>query len=93
MAKLLELDDDYFINNSATRLTLRQVQLYPPCSRLDLVFSLKPHFNGTFASLLMVDNSVGGLQVLQDGVWYDVPTRPHTLLINLGDQIEVMNYH
>jgi hypothetical protein len=38
----------------------------------------------------MVDNSVGGLQVLRDGVWYDVPTRPHTLLINLGDQIEVM---
>ncbi|CAN6208496.1 unnamed protein product [Urochloa humidicola] len=39
----------------------------------------------------MVDSSVGGLQVLRDGVWYDVPTRPHTLLINLGDQMEIMS--
>ena len=43
-------------------------------------------------TLLMVDSSVGGLQGLRDGVWYGVPTKPHTLLINLGDQMEVKSY-
>ncbi|OQU75949.1 hypothetical protein SORBI_3010G059900 [Sorghum bicolor] len=59
MAKLLELDDGYFIDQ----------------------------FGGKADAYA----SVGGLQVLRDGVWYDVPTRPHTLLINLGDQIEIMS--
>jgi isopenicillin N synthase-like dioxygenase len=92
MAKLLELDDDYFGNQQFGDKadTYARFSYYPPCPRPDLVFGLKPHSDGSFVSLLMVDSSVGGLQVLRDGVWYDVPTRPHTLLINLGDQMEVM---
>jgi isopenicillin N synthase-like dioxygenase len=100
MAKALDElgDDDYFINQFGDRAdTHARFSYYPPCARPDLVFGLRPHSDGTFLSLLMLDDSVGGLQVFRDGVWYDVRTRPHTLLVNLGDQIEVIhlltNYH
>jgi len=94
MAKLLELDDDYFINHSAPTpgSTLPSMLEAGSCLRSE-AFGLKPHSDGTFVTLLMVDNSVSRLQVFRDRVWYDVLTRPHTLLINLGDQIEVMNDH
>ncbi|KAK3131750.1 hypothetical protein QOZ80_6AG0510860 [Eleusine coracana subsp. coracana] len=34
---------------------------------------------------------VGGLQILRDGKWHNVPTSPHRLLINLGDYTEIMS--
>lgn len=92
MAKLLELDDGYFGDQFGDKAdTHARFSYYPPCPRPDLMFGLKPHSDGSFVTLLMVDSGVGGLQVLRDGVWYDVPTRPHTLLINLGDQMEIMS--
>ncbi|KAJ1258257.1 hypothetical protein BS78_10G061200 [Paspalum vaginatum] len=92
MAKMLDLEDDYFSNQLGDKAdTLARFSYYPPCPRPDLVFGLRPHCDGCFVSLLMADNAVRGLQVLRDGVWYDVPTKPHTLLINLGDHMEIMS--
>ncbi|KAL6606106.1 hypothetical protein ACP70R_041759 [Stipagrostis hirtigluma subsp. patula] len=92
MAKLLELDDDYFSNKLGDKAdTHARFNYYPPCPRPELVFGLKPHSDGTFITILMLDDNVGGLQVLRDGVWHDVPINPHTLLINIGDQMEIMS--
>lgn len=75
MAKALDElgDDGYFIDQFGDRAdTHARFSYYPPCARPDLVFGLRPHSDGTFLSLLMLDDSVGGLQVFRDGVWYDV---------------------
>jgi isopenicillin N synthase-like dioxygenase len=90
MAKLLKLNEDYFVRQFSDRpTTIARFNYYPQCPRPDLVYGMKPHSDATILTILMVDNDVGGLQVLKDGVWYDVPTKPHTLLINLGDHMEV----
>lgn len=90
MAKLLGLNEDYFIGQLGDRATTyARLIYYPRCPRPDLVFGIKPHSDATVVTVLMVDDNVGGLQVFRDGVWYDVPTRPHALLINLGDHMEV----
>ncbi|KAM0913889.1 hypothetical protein ACQ4PT_011868 [Festuca glaucescens] len=93
MAKLLELDDDdYFIDQLGERAsTHARCSYYPECPRPELVFGLKPHCDGTVVTVLMVDDTVGGLQVLRDGVWWDVPVVPHTLLVILGDQTQIMS--
>ncbi|KAF6986298.1 hypothetical protein CFC21_004078 [Triticum aestivum] len=93
MGKLLELDDDdYFVDQLGEKaLTNARCSYYPECPRPELVFGLKPHSDGTVVTVLMVDDSVGGLQVLKDGVWWDVPVVPQTLLILIGDQIEIMS--
>ncbi|GLT94059.1 hypothetical protein SLE2022_118210 [Rubroshorea leprosula] len=36
------------------------------------------------------DDKVSGLQLLKDGQWVDVPPMRHSIVINLGDQIEVI---
>ncbi|XP_020198025.1 protein LATERAL BRANCHING OXIDOREDUCTASE 1-like [Aegilops tauschii subsp. strangulata] len=93
MAKLLELnDDDYFVKHFGERpLTNARCSYYPECPRPELVFGLKPHSDGTVVTVLMVDDRIGGLQVLKDGVWWDVPIVPHTLLLIIGDQTEIMS--
>uniref|UniRef100_A0ACD5XRQ6 Uncharacterized protein n=1 Tax=Avena sativa TaxID=4498 RepID=A0ACD5XRQ6_AVESA len=92
IAKLLELDEDYFVNKISDKASgFARFNYYPPCSRPDHVLGLKPHSDGGLITLLFVDEDVGGLQVQRDGKWYNVPVKPHTLVINLADCMEIMN--
>uniref|UniRef100_A0ACD6AD13 Uncharacterized protein n=1 Tax=Avena sativa TaxID=4498 RepID=A0ACD6AD13_AVESA len=92
MAKLLELDHDYFVDQLGEKADAHvRFTYYPECPRPELVYGLKPHSDGTILSVLMVNDRVGGLQVLKDSVWFDVPIVPHTLLINIGDQTEIIS--
>ncbi|KAL2317022.1 hypothetical protein Fmac_030898 [Flemingia macrophylla] len=34
------------------------------------------------------DDKISGLQLLKDGPWVDVPPMGHSIVVNLGDQIE-----
>ncbi|PUZ61957.1 hypothetical protein GQ55_4G319800 [Panicum hallii var. hallii] len=92
MARLLELDDDYFLNQFSNRapVTVR-INHYLPCPRPDLVLGFKPHSDDGVLATLLVDSDLCALQVLRDGMWYNVPTKPHALLINVGDFMEVMS--
>uniref|UniRef100_A0ACD6A5X7 Uncharacterized protein n=1 Tax=Avena sativa TaxID=4498 RepID=A0ACD6A5X7_AVESA len=92
MANLLDLDDNYFVDQLGEKpLTHARCSYYPECPRPELVFGLKPHTDGTVVTVLMVDDTIGGLQVLRDGVWWDVPVVPHTLVVIIGDQIQIMS--
>nr|TKW19930.1 hypothetical protein SEVIR_4G052000v2 [Setaria viridis] len=92
MARLLELDDGYFLNTFSNKapVTVR-INHYLPCPRPDLVLGFKPHSDDGVLATLLVDSHLCALQVLIDGVWYNVPTKPHSMLINIGDFMEVMS--
>jgi isopenicillin N synthase-like dioxygenase len=90
IAKLLDLDEEYFVNQISDKAPgLARFNYYPPCPRPDLVLGLKPHSDGGLITILLVDEYVGGLQVQRDGKWYKVPSKPYTLVINLADCMEV----
>ncbi|KAJ1258264.1 hypothetical protein BS78_10G061700 [Paspalum vaginatum] len=92
MAKILELDEDYFVGQIGDKPTaFARFNYYPPCPRPELVNGVQPHSDGGVLTILLVDKEVGGLQVQRDGVWYKAPSQPYTLLINLGDVMEVMS--
>jgi isopenicillin N synthase-like dioxygenase len=92
IAKLLELDEDYFVNQFSEKASaFARFHYYPPCVRPDLVLGLKPHSDIGLLTILLVDEYARGLQVQKDGKWYNVPTKPYTLVINLADCMEVMN--
>ncbi|TVU02462.1 hypothetical protein EJB05_52050, partial [Eragrostis curvula] len=92
MARILGLEDDYFINQIGDKAhAFARFNYYPPCPRPDLVNGVRPHSDGAVLTILLVDKEVGGLQVQRDGMWYNVPSRPNTLLVNLGDSMEIMN--
>lgn len=74
MAKLLELDDDCLINQFGEKgSTYSRFNYYPACPRPDLVLGIRPHCDVCVLTLLLMDKDVGGLQVLRDGTWYNVP--------------------
>ncbi|KAE8690959.1 2-oxoglutarate and Fe(II)-dependent oxygenase superfamily protein isoform 1 [Hibiscus syriacus] len=56
----------------------------------DLVLGVKPHADGSAITMLLQDKEVEGLQVLKDDQWFNVPVVPQALLINVGDQVEIM---
>ncbi|XP_010908825.1 1-aminocyclopropane-1-carboxylate oxidase [Elaeis guineensis] len=68
-----------------------KVSHYPPCPRLDLVQGLRAHTDAGGVILLFQDDKVGGLQILKDGRWIDVQPVANAIVINTGDQIEVLS--
>ena len=67
-----------------------KVSNYPPCPKPDLIKGLRAHTDAGGIILLFQDDKVSGLQLLKDGQWVDVPPMHHSIVINLGDQLEVI---
>nr|CAJ56067.1 ACC oxidase [Vigna radiata] len=67
-----------------------KVSNYPPCPTPDLIKGLRAHTDAGGIILLFQDDKVSGLQLLKDDQWIDVPPMRHSVVINLGDQLEVI---
>lgn len=67
-----------------------KVSNYPPCPKPELIKGLRAHTDAGGVILLFQDDKVSGLQLLKDGEWIDVPPMRHSIVINLGDQLEVI---
>ncbi|GLU18170.1 hypothetical protein SLE2022_344840 [Rubroshorea leprosula] len=67
-----------------------KVSNYPPCPKPDLIKGLRAHTDAGGIILLFQDDTVSGLQLFKDGQWIDVPPMKHSIVINLGDQLEVI---
>lgn len=67
-----------------------KVSSYPPCPRPDLIKGLRAHTDAGGIILLFQDDQVSGLQLLKDGQWVDVPPMRHSIVVNIGDQLEVI---
>lgn len=68
-----------------------KVSHYPPCSHPELLNGLRAHTDAGGVILLFQDDKVKGLQILKDGEWIDVQPLPNSIVINTGDQIEVLS--
>ncbi|KAK7310602.1 hypothetical protein RJT34_08203 [Clitoria ternatea] len=92
MAKSLDLEEECFLDQCGEKLVMfLRFNYYPPCPMADHVLGLKPHADGSTITLLLQDKEVEGLQVLKDNQWFKVPIIPNALLVNVGDQIEIMS--
>eukprot|EP01018_Ginkgo_biloba_P037593 Gb_05135 [translate_table: standard] len=67
-----------------------KVSHYPPCPWPDLIHGLRSHTDAGGIILLFQDDKVPGLQVLKDGAWFDVQPMRHSIVIDIGDQLEVI---
>ncbi|ESQ35630.1 hypothetical protein EUTSA_v10008225mg [Eutrema salsugineum] len=67
-----------------------KVSNYPPCPKPEMIKGLRAHTDAGGLILLFQDDKVSGLQLLKDGDWVDVPPLKHSIVINLGDQLEVI---
>ncbi|KAJ7553011.1 hypothetical protein O6H91_06G080700 [Diphasiastrum complanatum] len=65
------------------------VNYYPPCPNPDLAVGLCSHSDPGGITILFQDD-VGGLQVLHEDRWIAVQPSADCLIINVGDQMEIL---
>ncbi|CAA2969653.1 1-aminocyclopropane-1-carboxylate oxidase 5-like [Olea europaea subsp. europaea] len=68
-----------------------KVSHYPPCSHPEKLTGLRAHTDAGGVILLFQDDEVKGLQILKDGEWISVQPMKNAIVINTGDQIEVLS--
>ncbi|CAI0560069.1 unnamed protein product [Linum tenue] len=62
---------------------------YPVCPQPELTLGITNHTDLGFVTVLLQDH-VGGLQVLHRDFWVDVPPRPDALVVNIGDMLQLI---
>ncbi|XP_057846267.2 oxoglutarate-dependent flavonoid 7-O-demethylase 1 isoform X3 [Cryptomeria japonica] len=84
----LGLDSDYVQTLIKEPLLQLRTNYYPPCPQPDLVNGLRPHSDGDVLTILL-DDQVVGLQVRKGVEWFNVSPVPGSLVVNVGDFLEV----
>ena len=60
---------------------------YPPCPQPELTIGVTEHADVDFFTVLLQDE-VGGLQILNDNQWIDVSPQREALVVNVGDLMQ-----
>ncbi|GAU25832.1 hypothetical protein TSUD_30960 [Trifolium subterraneum] len=63
---------------------------YPACPEPELTMGTSKHTDIDFLTILLQDQ-IGGLQVLHQNQWVDVPPLHGSLVVNIGDVMQVNN--
>ncbi|KAH0457692.1 hypothetical protein IEQ34_013007 [Dendrobium chrysotoxum] len=74
-----------------------QLNSYPTCPEPERAIGMAAHTDSAFLTVLHQSDGAGGLQVLRDqdepgsARWVDVPPRPDTLVVNVGDLFHILS--
>ncbi|XP_062168595.1 1-aminocyclopropane-1-carboxylate oxidase homolog 1-like isoform X2 [Alnus glutinosa] len=62
---------------------------YPACPQPELTIGASKHADISFLTVLLQDH-IGGLQVLHQDKWVDIPPVPGSLVVNIGDLLQLI---
>ncbi|XP_011625834.1 protein DMR6-LIKE OXYGENASE 1-like [Amborella trichopoda] len=86
----LGLDSGYLNEKFGKHNQIQLINYYPPCPDPNLTLGLPGHSDPNGITVLLQDE-VGGLQVLKDGKWIIVKPEKNAFVVNIADQLQVIS--
>ena len=87
LSEALGLKSDQLIGLECAKWHVILSHYYPACPEPELTLGTTQHSDPDFLTILLQDH-IGGLQVLYQNRWIDVPPVPGALVVNIGDLIQ-----
>ncbi|KAM0949655.1 putative oxoglutarate/iron-dependent dioxygenase, non-heme dioxygenase domain-containing protein [Dioscorea sansibarensis] len=91
ISEALGLKPDHLKEMECARGTGVACHYYPPCPEPHLALGTSKHSDPGFFTILLQDKSIGGLQILHENNWVDVPPSPGCLIFNIADLLQLIS--
>jgi len=90
ISESLGLERGHMVQAMGRQKQVMAVNYYPPCPQPELTYGLPGHRDCNAITILLQDG-VSGLQVRRDGRWVAIDPVPGVLVVNVGDQLQVLS--
>ncbi|XP_074577615.1 1-aminocyclopropane-1-carboxylate oxidase homolog 7-like [Curcuma longa] len=90
LSEALGLNPSYLEEMECNQGQILLCHYYPPCPEPEVAIGTSAHSDPGFLTVLLQDH-IGGLQVLHNDKWVEVPPIPGALVINIADLLQLIS--